>query len=650
MTNTEAPLWTPSSARVAATNLTAFAAHLAARHGTQFADYAALHQWSIDHPEAFWDAVWDFCGVVGEKGTRFIVDGDQMPGAKFFPDAKLNFAENLLAHEGDGPALLFNNEGVASAPTTWTELKSRVARFASVLRRWGVEPGDRVAAFMPNCPETIIAMLAVTSLGAVFSSCSPDFGVRGVLDRFGQIAPKVLVACDGYRYAGKVLPSHEKLAEIIEGLPSLEHVAIVPFIGEGPKDLAKAEDFETLVANVPVAPLSFARLPFAHPLYIMYSSGTTGVPKCIVHSAGGTLLQHLKEHKLSCDEKPGDVLFYFTTCGWMMWNWLVSGLAAGATLALYDGSPFHPSERVLFDYIDAAKIRIFGTSAKFIDAVKKSGFKPRETHSLASMETILSTGSPLVPESFDFIYRDVKADVQLSSISGGTDILSCFVGGSPWDPVWRGEIQAKGLGMATNVWNDDGEPVIGVKGELVCTKPFPSMPVCFWNDADGAKYRAAYFERFPGVWCHGDFAEITEHGGFIIHGRSDATLNPGGVRIGTAEIYAQVEQLPEIQEAIAIGQDWEGDARVILFVVMKHGTMLDDALQVKIRKKIRDGASPRHVPAKIVAVADIPRTKSGKITELAVRDVVHGRPIKNKEALANPEALDLFIDIVELKS
>ncbi len=650
MTNTEAPLWTPSPARVAATNLTAFATHLTARHGTRFAGYAALHEWSIEHPEAFWDAVWDFCGVVGEKGERLLVDRDRMPGAGFFPDARLNFAENLLSHEGDGPALLFNNEGVASALVTWTELRSRVARFASVLRRWGVEPGDRVAAFMPNCPDTIVAMLAAASLGAVFSSCSPDFGVRGVLDRFGQIAPKVLVACDGYRYAGKVLSSHEKLPEIIDGLPSLEHVAIVPFIGEGPKGLSKAEDFEELLAHVPVAPLSFARLPFAHPLYIMYSSGTTGVPKCIVHSAGGTLIQHLKEHKLSCDEKPGDVLFYFTTCGWMMWNWLVSGLATGATLALYDGSPFHPSERVLFDYIDAAKIRIFGTSAKFIDAVKKSGFKPRETHSLASMETILSTGSPLVPESFDFVYRDIKADVQLSSISGGTDILSCFVGGSPWDPVWRGEIQAKGLGMATNVWNDDGEPVVGVKGELVCTKPFPSMPICFWNDADGAKYRAAYFERFPGVWCHGDFAEITEHGGFIIHGRSDATLNPGGVRIGTAEIYAQVEQLPEIQEAIAIGQDWEGDARVILFVVMKQGAALDDALQAKIRKKIREGASPRHVPAKIVAVADIPRTKSGKITELAVRDVVHGRSIKNKEALANPEALDLFIDIVELKS
>jgi acetoacetyl-CoA synthetase len=647
---TDKPLWSPSPERIAASNMTAFMGHLTARHGARFADYAALHRWSIDHVEAFWDAIWDFCGVIGEKGERILADGDRMPGAKFFPDAKLNFAENLLAREGTAPALLFNNEGVAGETLSWDELRARVARFASVLRRWGVEPGDRVAAFMPNCPETIVAMLAATSLGAVFSSCSPDFGVRGVLDRFGQIEPKVLVACDGYRYAGKVLPSHDKLAEIIAGLPSLRHVAIVPFIGEGPKGLDKAEDWKTLLAGVPAAPLSFARLPFDHPVYIMYSSGTTGVPKCIVHCAGGALLQHLKEHKLHCDVKPGDVLFYFTTCGWMMWNWLVSGLASEATLALFDGSPFHPSESVLFDYIDGAKIRIFGTSAKFIDAVKKSGFRPRETHALATMETILSTGSPLVPESFDFVYQDIKRDVQLSSISGGTDILSCFVGGSPILPVWRGEIQAKGLGMASDVWDDEGHPVVGEKGELVCAKPFPSMPIGFWNDRDGARYRAAYFERFPGVWCHGDFAEITAHGGFIIHGRSDATLNPGGVRIGTAEIYAQVEQLPEIQEAIAIGQDWEGDARVVLFVVLKPGLALDQALEAAIRKKIREGASPRHVPAKIVQVADIPRTKSGKITELAVRDVVPGREVKNKEALANPEALDLFKDIATLRS
>ncbi|MEX0840447.1 MAG: acetoacetate--CoA ligase, partial [Parvibaculum sp.] len=579
-----------------------------------------------------------------------LLDGDKMPGARFFPEARLNFAENLLRGEGDAPALLFNNEGRMAAPVSRAQLRADVARLAAALKSWGVAPGDRVAAFMPNCPETIVAMLAAASLGAVFSSCSPDFGVKGVLDRFGQIAPKVLIACDGYRYAGKVLPAHDKLAEIIAGLPSLEHVVVVPFIGEGKKHLEKSTDWPDVLASAPDTPLSFARLPFSHPLYIMYSSGTTGVPKCIVHSAGGTLLQHLKEHRLHGDLRAGERLFYFTTCGWMMWNWLVSGLAAGATLALYDGSPFAPGPHVLFDYIDEAKINVFGTSAKFIDAIKKEGLTPRETHDLASMRMILSTGSPLVAESFDYVYADVKKDVALCSISGGTDIVSCFVLGSPILPVHRGEIQAKGLGMAVEVWNEEGRPVAGEKGELVCVEPFPSMPVGFWNDDNGTKYRAAYFERFPGVWCHGDFAEITENGGIVIHGRSDATLNPGGVRIGTAEIYAQVEQLPEVQEALAIGQDFAGDVRVVLFVVMKPGHALDEATRARIRGRIREGASPRHVPEKIVAVADIPRTKSGKITELAVRDIVHGRPVKNREALANPEALELYKDIEDLKS
>jgi acetoacetyl-CoA synthetase len=646
----EQPLWAPSAQAAAASNMMAFFGLVKERHGLSLASYDALHGWSVANPELFWDAVWDFTGVIGEKGARILTDGGRMPGAKFFPDARLNFAENLLRGEGSEIALHFNNEGERREPLTRAALRRDVARFASVLKSWGVKEGDRVAAFMPNCPETIIAMLAAASIGAVFSSCSPDFGAKGVLDRFGQIAPKVLVACDGYRYAGKVLPAHDKLAEIVAGLPGLEHVAVVPFIGEGPKGLAKAHDWNALLAAAPEGELSFARLPFAHPLYIMYSSGTTGIPKCIVHSAGGTLLQHLKEHRLHCDLKPGETLFYFTTCGWMMWNWLVSGLAAGATLALYDGSPFHPSARVLFDYIGAVKIGVFGTSAKFIDAVKKSGLKPRETHDLASMRMILSTGSPLVPESFDFVYEDIKNDVALCSISGGTDIISCFVLGSPLLPVWRGEIQAKGLGMAVEVWDDEGRPVTGEKGELVCTRPFPSMPIGFWNDADGAKYRAAYFERFPGVWCHGDFAEITPHGGIVIHGRSDATLNPGGVRIGTAEIYAQVEQLPEVQEALAIGQDWQGDVRVVLFVVMREGHALDEAMERRIRERIRSGASPRHVPAKIVAVADIPRTKSGKITELAVRDIVHGREVKNREALANPEALALYRDLPELQS
>ncbi|MAU61928.1 MAG: acetoacetate--CoA ligase [Parvibaculum sp.] len=653
--NDDTPLWMPSAEAVAASNMMAFMGLVNERHGLSLGGYDALHAWSVANPALFWDAVWDFAGVIGDKGDAVLADADRMPGAKFFPEGRLNFAENLLREEGGEIALLFNNEGEMREPVTRAGLRRDVARFAAVLKSWGVTEGDRVAAFMPNCPETIVAMLAAASIGAVFSSCSPDFGVKGVLDRFGQIEPKVLVACDGYRYAGKVLPAHEKLGEIVAGLPSLKHVAIVPFIGEGKKDLAKAEDWLALLEGAREEELSFARLPFAHPLYIMYSSGTTGIPKCIVHSAGGTLLQHLKEHRLHCDIRPGETLFYFTTCGWMMWNWLVSGLAAGATLALYDGSPFAPSEHVLFDYIDAAKIDVFGTSAKFIDAVKKSELKPRETHDLSSMRMILSTGSPLVPESFDFVYEDVKKDVALCSISGGTDIVSCFVLGSPVLPVWRGEIQAKGLGMAVEVWNEDGRPLPqgqgeASKGELVCTRPFPSMPVGFWNDPDGAKYRSAYFERFPGVWCHGDYAEVTQHGGIVIHGRSDATLNPGGVRIGTAEIYAQVEQLPEVQEALAIGQDWQGDVRVVLFVVMKEGAALDEAMEKRIRERIRSGASPRHVPAKIVAVADIPRTKSGKITELAVRDIVHGREVKNREALANPEALALFRDLPALSS
>lgn len=648
-TGTDKPLWVPDAEAIAGSNMRAFMDRVAARYSVAMVDYADLHHWSVTAREAFWSEIWDFCDIKGTKGAR-VLEGDTMPGAKFFPDASLNFAENLLSRDGDTVALYFNNEGVNAAPVTWVQLRRDVARFAAVLRGWGIAPGDRVAAFMPNCPEALIAMLATASIGAVFSSCSPDFGVRGVLDRFGQTEPKVLIACDGYRYAGKTLPSHDKLAEIIAGLPTLEHVAIVPFIGEGPKGLAKAEDWTALLAAHDGAALTFTRLPFAHPLYIMFSSGTTGVPKCIVHSAGGTLLQHVKEHKLHVGLKAGEVLFYFSTCGWMMWNWLVSGLSVGATLALYDGSPFAPDGDVLFDYADEVGVNVFGTSAKFIDALKKSGAKPRETHSLKSVRLILSTGSPLVPESFDYVYADVKRDAALCSISGGTDILACFVGGSPLLPVWRGEIQARGLAMATDVWDDEGRPIRGEKGELVCTKAFPSMPIGFWNDADGAKYNAAYFDRFPGVWCHGDFAEITEHDGFIIHGRSDATLNPGGVRIGTAEIYAQVEQLTEVQEALAIGQDWEGDARVVLFVIMKTGVALDAEMEAKIRKRIREGASPRHVPAKIVAVADIPRTKSGKITELAVRDIVHGRKVKNVEALANPEALELFKGLAVLQS
>ncbi|HEX2256616.1 MAG TPA: acetoacetate--CoA ligase, partial [Afifellaceae bacterium] len=521
------------------------------------------------------------------------------------------------------------------------------------MRAAGVARGDRVAAMLPNLPETIAGLIAASSIGAIWSSCSPDFGEAGVLDRFGQIEPKLFIACDGYWYNGKATRLAERLAGITAKLPSLERTVVVPYLGEAEETarrLPQAESLEAFLAPHAAKPVEFERLPCEHPLYILYSSGTTGVPKCIVHSAGGALLQHLKEHQLHSSLRPGERLFYFTTCGWMMWNWLASGLASGATLLLYDGAPFHPGPEALFDYADAERMTIFGTSAKYIDALRKSGLRPRDTHDLSAVRMMASTGSPLAPENFDFVYDAVKPDIHLASISGGTDIVSCFVFGVPTKPVWRGEIQGPGLGMAVDVWDEAGRPVRGEKGELVCTRPFPSMPVGFWNDSDGAKYRAAYFERFPNVWHHGDFAEWTGHGGIIIHGRSDATLNPGGVRIGTAEIYNQVEKMPEVLEALAVGQDWQGDVRIILFVRLADGIVLDEALRERIRARIRQGASPRHVPAKIVAVADIPRTKSGKITELAVRDVVHGREVNNKEALANPEALELFRGLEELRT
>jgi acetoacetyl-CoA synthetase len=645
------PLWTPSAERIAAANITRFAREAEARWGVALPDYAALHAWSVAAPEQFWTSVWEFGAVIGERGEKVLVDGDRMPGATWFPDARLNFAQNLLRRRDDGDAIVFWGEDKVKRRLTHGELHREVARFAAALRAMGVVKGDRVAAWMPNMPETIVAMLAAASLGAIFTSASPDFGVQGVLDRFGQSAPKVLVAADGYWYNGKLIDTLPKLAEAVAQLPSVKRVVVVPYVHTA-HDLS-AIAHACLLADF-VRPqhgateIAFEPLPFDHPLYIMYSSGTTGVPKCIVHCAGGALLQHLKEHQLHSDVKPDDRVFYFTTCGWMMWNWLVSGLAAGATLLLYDGSPFVDGGRILFDYADAEAMTHFGTSAKFIDALAKTGVKPRETHRLDSVRALMSTGSPLVPEGFDYVYRDIKADLQLASISGGTDIISCFVLGCPTLPVWRGEIQCKGLGMAVEVFDEDGRPVERQKGELVCTKPFPVMPIGFWNDADGAKYRAAYFERFPNVWCHGDFCEVTAHGGLIIYGRSDATLNPGGVRIGTAEIYRQVEKLDEVVEAIVIGQDWEGDVRVVLFVRLRDGLALDDALVAKIKKTIRENTTPRHVPAKVLQVADIPRTKSGKIVELAVRNVVHGQPVRNVEALANPEALAHFRARAEL--
>jgi acetoacetyl-CoA synthetase len=649
--NSEAkPLWTPSPERVAATNLVRFRDVFNARESLSTASYAELHAATIERREGFWSAVWDECGVIGDKGSRVLAN-DAMPGAEFFPDARLNFAENLLRRNDDSQAIVFRGEDKAASALSWRELNALVSRYQQWLASKGVRVGDRVAAMMPNMPDTVALMLATASLGATWSSCSPDFGVRGVLDRFGQIGAKVFIACDGYWYAGKRLENKEKLAEIVPALAGLAGVLIVDYLGDAaavaallPGAVSAAE----AIASFAPRAVTFTRLPFNHPLYILYSSGTTGVPKCIVHGAGGTLLQHLKEQRLHSDVRAGDRVFYFTTCGWMMWNWLVSALASEATLMLFDGSPFHPLHSVLFDYAQEERFTLFGTSAKYIDACKKFGLEPVRTHDLSSVRLIASTGSPLAPESFDYVYEGIKPDVHLASVSGGTDIVSCFVLGDPTSPVWKGEIQAPGLGMAVDVWDDEGRPVRQEKGELVCTKAFPSMPVMFWNDPDGAKYRAAYFERFPGVWCHGDFAEWTEHGGLAIHGRSDATLNPGGVRIGTAEIYAQVEQIAEILEALAIGQDWEGDVRVVLFVRLREGAVLDDALQAQIRTKVRTGASPRHVPARIVAVKDIPRTKSGKITELAVRDVVHGRQVKNKEALANPEALDLYVDIPAL--
>ncbi len=651
----ETPLWRPSPARVRNANLTAFMRDARARWGVTVEDYDGLHRWSVTEPAQFWQSVWSFCKVIGEaRDGPVLVEGNRMPGARWFPEAKLNFAENLLRRRDRSTAIVFWGEDRLKTTVTCADLYAEVSRLSQALRAGGVKPGDRVAGYMPNVPGTVIAMLAASSLGAIWSSCSPDFGVRGVLDRFGQIEPKVLFAADGYFYNGKTIDLIDRLKEISRNLPSVEQIVVVPYTRPRPplSDIPRAVNVHDLMAPWRARDIAFRRFPFDHPLYIMYSSGTTGVPKCIVHGAGGTLLQHLKEHQLHVDLKPGERLLYFTTCGWMMWNWLVSALASRATVVLYDGSPMMTGGRILFDYADAARVTVFGTSAKFIDSTAKAGLKPRLTHRLTAMKALLSTGSPLAPESFDYVYREVKSNLHLASISGGTDIISCFVLGNPAAPVWRGEIQCPGLGMNIAVFDEQGRPAHGEKGELVCTAPFPSMPVSFWNDPGDAKYLAAYFEKFPGVWRHGDYIEQTPHGGYVIYGRSDAVLNPGGVRIGTAEIYRQVESLDEVVESLVIGQDWPpaqpADVRVVLFVRLRDGLRLDDVLIERIKRRIRDNTTPRHVPARIVQVADIPRTKSGKIVELAVRNVVHGRPVKNVEALANPEALAHYKDRPEL--
>jgi acetoacetyl-CoA synthetase len=644
-------IWTPSPERIQASNLARFMTFAGECAGRSFDDYESLHRWSISEREDFWSALWEFCDVrASRRWDRVLGNGDAMPGATWFEGARLNFAENLLRYRDDRPAIIFRGEDGRREQLSYGQLYDQVARLAGALRQAGVGVGDRVAGFMPNRPEAVIAMLATTSIGAVWSSCSPDFGSNGVLDRFGQIQPVVLFTSDGYFYNGKKIDCIEPIQAVLQRLDSVTRVVVVPFVSETP-DISSLEngiewqDFLSAKSEI-----EFEQLPFDQPIYIMYSSGTTGVPKCIVHGAGGTLLQHLKELQLHSDLRQEDVIFYFTTCGWMMWNWLVSALATGSTLVLYDGSPFCPEPGSLWKMAQDEGITIFGTSAKYIAALEKAHEKPGEDFDLSALRTILSTGSPLSPDNFEYVYRDIKQDLQLSSIAGGTDIVSCFSLGCPVKPVYPGELQCLGLGMAVEIFDDDGKPLEAAMGELVCTRPFPSMPVCFWNDEDDRKYHEAYFDRFDNVWCHGDLAEITQHRGLVIHGRSDAVLNPGGVRIGTAEIYRQVDKLDEVVESIAIGQNWEGDVRVVLFVRLQEDVELSDELKHKIRSTIRRETTPRHVPAVIAAVADIPRTISGKIVELAVRNVVHDRPVTNTDALANPEALEHYRNRPELQA
>jgi acetoacetyl-CoA synthetase len=645
-------LWQPDANRIAQSRMDTFRRAVNQRHHLKLDDYPALHQWSVEQRAQFWQAIVDTFDIrFHTQPDAVLREGAQMPDAEWFPGATLNFAEHLLRRRDDAVAVISVAENGQREQLTWAELAEHVAGFQASLQAAGVGLGDRVAACMPNTWQTLVAMLATTSLGAIWSCSSPDFGTHGVIDRFGQIEPKVLITCAAYRYAGKTIDQTDKINGILEQLPTLRQLIIVPYAHphahvEAYKTHAEVtlwDDFYQTGGEP-----DFVAVPFNHPLYVLYSSGTTGVPKCIIHSTGGVLLQHVKEHGLHCDLGPGDRLFYYTTCGWMMWNWLVSALAVGSAVALYDGSPFHPDNQRLLDLIDDERISVFGTSPKFLATLESSGAKPRESHDLRSLKTLLCTGSALSPQSYDFVYRDFKPDVCLASMSGGTDIVSCFVNGNPLSPVRRGENMGKSLGMAVEVWNDDRQPVIGEKGELVCTRHFPAMPIGLWNDPDGTRLRQSYFSLFPGVWAQGDYAEQRPHGGMLIHGRSDAVLNPGGVRIGTAEIYRQVEKVADVLDSVAIGQQWQDDVRVVLFVRLREGLTLDEALEQRIRQVIRANTTPRHVPAKIVAVTDIPRTISGKVVELAVREVVHGRPVKNTDALANPEALEQFRDRPEL--
>ncbi len=638
-------LWRPSAERSGAANPTRFLHWLREKNVASLTHWHELYNWSVQNPEKFWEALWQFCGIITHTPYHSILEHPRsMPGARWFPGARLNFAEHLLRDRGEGTAIIFHGEDKVRREISRQELFNAVAAFAAQLKKWGIQPGDVIAGVLPNMPEAIIGMLAATSCGAVWSSCSPDFGVEGILDRFGQIAPKVLLAPDGYWHKGKAFPVLDKIKTCLHSLPSVTQLVIVPYLEPLPAfdTIPEATLFGSWDHPLPTA-VEFTPLPFDHPLYIMFSSGTTGKPKCIVHSAGGTLLEHLKELVLHTNLKKDDRIFYQTTCGWMMWNWVVSSLATGATLVLYDGAPFYHDGKILWEIAEQEKISIFGTNAKYIAALEKEGITPRTSFNLAALHTILSTGSPLLAENFDYIYRDVKSDVCLSSISGGTDILGCFALGAPLLPVFRGELQCRSLGLKVEVFNEQGLPVREEKGELVCTAPFPSMPTGFFNDSDGARYRAAYFERFPGVWHHGDFVELTTHDGLIVYGRSDTVLNPGGIRIGTAEIYRQVEKVSEVLESVAVGREKDGDVEILLFVCLREGVLLTDELRKKIQKAIREHTTAFHVPKEIFAVKDIPRTRSGKIAELAVRDVIAGKVVSNREALANPEALNEFL-------